>query len=104
MPRYGVLREDFAAHLKPIDLTPPPLPSHSSGTPADGGPVRFLRLPEVRRRVPYSRATIYRLITAGKFPRPYSLGARAVAWLESEVNAWIEARLSAAARSANPQS
>ena len=57
---------------------------------------KFLRLSEVRNRVPYSRATIYRLISSGAFPRPYSLGARAVAWREAEINEWIEARLNAA--------
>lgn len=57
------------------------------------GNARFLRLSEVRRRVPYGRASIYRLIAAGQFPRPYSLGARAVAWLESDIDAWIEARV-----------
>jgi prophage regulatory protein len=54
---------------------------------------KFLRLAEVRNRVPYSRSTIYQLITQGKFPKPISLGARAVAWLESDIDAWIEARI-----------
>jgi prophage regulatory protein len=90
MHRSGVRQKDFAA--RPSTQ----LPSQNAETPADGGPMRFLRLPEVRNRVPYSRATIYRLITAGRFPRPYSLGARAVAWLESEVDAWIAARVEAA--------
>ncbi len=102
MPPTGVLHEDFAARLNATGSARPLIPSHNSGTPADGSPVRFLRLPEVRARVPYSRATIYRLITAGQIPRPYSMGARAVAWLESDVTAWIEARLSAPAPSANP--
>ncbi len=77
----------------------PQAPKRSSTqvpSPADAHPLRFLRLSEVRGRVPYSRATIYRLITAGQFPRPYCLGARAVAWLESEVDAWIAARVEAA--------
>ena len=56
---------------------------------------RFLRLAEVRDRVGYGRATIYRLMTAGQFPLSYSLGARAVAWLESEIDAWIEDRVKA---------
>jgi prophage regulatory protein len=55
--------------------------------------MRFLRLAEVRNRVGYGRATIYRLMAAGHFPRSYSLGARAVAWLESEIDAWIEDRV-----------
>ena len=57
-----------------------------------------MRLSEVRGRVPYSRATIYRLIAAGVFPSPVQpWGARSVAWLESkEVDAWIAARVEAA--------
>lgn len=54
---------------------------------------RFLRLSAVRERVPYSRATIYRLCSKGEFPRPYALGPGAVAWLEREVDAWIQARI-----------
>jgi prophage regulatory protein len=103
MPRSGALQKAFAARFKTTGSTQPPIPSHNSGMPVDRSPARFLRLPEVRTRVPYSRATIYRLMTAGLFPRPFSLGARAVAWLESDVTAWIEARLSAPASSANPQ-
>jgi prophage regulatory protein len=54
---------------------------------------KFLRLAEVRNRVPYSRSTIYQLITQGKFPKPINLGARAVAWLESDIDEWIAARV-----------
>jgi prophage regulatory protein len=56
---------------------------------------KFLRLPEVRNRVPFGRATIYRLIANGEFPRPYNLGARAVAWLEEDIDAWMESRVNA---------
>jgi prophage regulatory protein len=35
-----------------------------------------------------SRATIYRLIKSGKFPRPLSIGTGAVRWRQSEVIAW----------------
>ena len=54
---------------------------------------RFLRLPEVKNRVGYGRATIYRKMNAGMFPQSYDLGARAVAWLESDIDAWIEGRI-----------
>jgi prophage regulatory protein len=59
----------------------------------------LIRLKEVQQRVPYSRATIYRLVQAGAFPGNIPIGGRAVAWLESDVNNWIEQRLRAAARS-----
>lgn len=55
--------------------------------------MRFLRLADVRSRVGLSRSQIYRQISTGDFPKAYSLGARAVAWLESEIDSWIEARV-----------
>lgn len=54
---------------------------------------KLLRLADVRDRVPYSRSTIYQLIAQGKFPKPINIGERAVAWLESEIDAWIQARI-----------
>jgi prophage regulatory protein len=54
------------------------------------------RLPDVLKRVGYSRSTIYQLIAEGRFPKPISLGERAVAWLESDIDAWIEARIESA--------
>lgn len=56
---------------------------------------KFLRLSKVMDRIPYSRATIYRKIAAGEFPKPYNLGASAVAWLESDIEAWIAQRIAA---------
>lgn len=35
-----------------------------------------------------SRATIYRLIKIGKFPRPFSIGTGAVRWKQSDITAW----------------
>jgi prophage regulatory protein len=35
-----------------------------------------------------SRATIYRLIKLGKFPRPLSIGTGSVRWRQSDVIAW----------------
>ena len=57
------------------------------------GQVRFLRLPEVLARTGLSRSTIYVRLGQGRFPRPVSLGARAVGWIESEVDEWIRARI-----------
>lgn len=62
---------------------------------------RFLRLAEVRSRVPFGRATIYRKIALGEFPKPYSLGDRAVAWLESEIDAWMKARIELSTQPSN---
>ena len=35
-----------------------------------------------------SRATIYRLIKSGKFPRPLSIGIGSVRWRQSDIIAW----------------
>jgi len=53
----------------------------------------LLRLPRVEAATGYKRSTIYRLIQQGEFPAPISLGARASAWVEDEVNAWIQKRI-----------
>ena len=49
----------------------------------------ILRLPEVKTLVGLSRSTIYAAVAEGSFPKPISLGAGAVGWLQSEVEAWI---------------
>ncbi len=51
--------------------------------------VRFLRLPEVLARTGLSRSTIYVRMAQGRFPRPVSLGGRAVGWIESELDEWM---------------
>ena len=56
-------------------------------------PIRFLRLTEILRRVPYSEAHIWRLEKAGKFPRRVRIGANRIAWVESEVNNWVSSKL-----------
>ena len=48
----------------------------------------LLRRKEVERIAGISRASIYRLIKAGKFPRPVSLGTGSVRWKQSDVIAW----------------
>ena len=42
----------------------------------------------VEKQAGISRATIYRMIKAGKFPRPVSIGTGAVRWKQSDVTAW----------------
>lgn len=49
----------------------------------------ILRLKKVKDRTGLSRSTIYLRIQEGTFPRPINLGARAVGWLENEIEAWI---------------
>ena len=53
---------------------------------------RLLRLSEVVARTALGRTTIYRKMGEGTFPRPLKIGARAVRWPESEIEAWLAAR------------
>ncbi len=57
---------------------------------------RFLRLKEVKHQCGLGRTSIYSGVKAGTFPGPVSIGARAVAWLSEDVDAWIESRIRAA--------
>lgn len=59
-------------------------------------PRQFLRLKQVEAKTGYRRSTLYAKIKAGEFPNSYALGARAVGWLNSDVENWIEARIQAA--------
>ena len=51
------------------------------------------RLPRIRQEIGLSRATIYRRISEGTFPKPVNLGGRAVGWLESDIECWIRERV-----------
>ena len=64
---------------------------------------RFIRLNEVMSRTGYGRTSIYRKMEDGSFPKSLKLGgppkdpnefdSRAVAWIEDEVDQWIESRI-----------
>jgi prophage regulatory protein len=53
----------------------------------------ILRLPRVLEKTGLSRSTLYEQMANDMFPRPVSLGARAVGWISSEVDVWLEARI-----------
>lgn len=53
---------------------------------------KILKLPDVMERCALSRSSIYAYIQGDKFPKPISLGERAVGWLESEISSWIADR------------
>ncbi|SEF90273.1 helix-turn-helix transcriptional regulator [Marinobacterium lutimaris] len=55
--------------------------------------MRLIRQSEVSKLTGLSRASIYRQIDEGRFPKSVSIGGRSVAWVEEEINEWIEARI-----------
>lgn len=48
------------------------------------------RIGDVVRRTTLPKASIYRDIATGAFPKPIQIGPKRVAWLSAEVDAWIE--------------
>lgn len=62
---------------------------------APAGPIHFLRLPDVLRRVPMGKSAWYKAIKDGDAPAPVKLGGVAM-WPEHEIDALarrlIEAR------------
>ncbi len=58
-------------------------------------PDRLIALPEVLTKTSLSRSSLYERMKAGAFPKPIGLGGRRVAWLEGEVDKWINTRIEA---------
>ena len=56
---------------------------------------KILRLKTVLGRTGLTRSMAYALLKDDLFTRPINLGPRAVGWLESEIDAWITARVEA---------
>lgn len=52
----------------------------------------IMRIREVMETVGIGRATIYRLLSRGDFPKPLKLGERSIGWREDEIQNWIEGR------------
>ncbi|MNZ53159.1 Prophage CP4-57 regulatory protein (AlpA) [compost metagenome] len=53
----------------------------------------LIRFSEVQRRTGYSKAWIYRLISQKRFPPAIKIGSRAIAFVESEIDDWINQRI-----------
>ena len=62
---------------------------------APANSLAILRRREVEARTGLGCSTIYDGIKAGTFPAPIQLGPKSVGWVESEINAWLAARIAA---------
>lgn len=60
---------------------------------------RILRLADVIQYTSLSKATIYRLLRAGRFPDPVKLSRRSVGWEKAAIDQWLDAREPARATS-----
>lgn len=54
---------------------------------------RVLRWWQLKERIPISHSRVYCMMNEGTFPRTISLGERSVAWLESEIDEWLQERI-----------
>jgi len=55
--------------------------------------MRLIKLKEVMVKTSLGHSSIYKFISEGTFPKQVSLGAKSVAWVESEVDDWIMERI-----------
>lgn len=55
---------------------------------------RFLRLDLVLERTGLSRATLYRKIQSGTFPRQVRIAERCCGWRESAITEWMNSPIS----------
>lgn len=52
-------------------------------------------MPAVEHKTGLTNSAIYAEIKRNAFPRPVKIGGRSSAWVEDEVDEWIEARIEA---------
>jgi len=57
---------------------------------------QLLRMRDIIRITGLSKATIYRQMDAGTFPKSIPLGGRVVGWEAREVQLWIDERIATA--------
>lgn len=55
----------------------------------------MIRIGEVCRRTGLSKSQVHRLTAEFGFPEPVKLGKRATAWIEAEVERWLQERIAA---------
>ena len=60
------------------------MPSHTE---------RLLTLTQVEQATSLKKSTIYALVQRGEFPKPRQITARRCAWVDSEIQGWIAARI-----------
>jgi len=55
--------------------------------------MKLIKLKTVMDCTGLARSTVYKFIAEGRFPKPVKLGARMVAWVESEIQEWIQEKI-----------
>ncbi|MBL4909365.1 MAG: AlpA family transcriptional regulator [Alteromonadaceae bacterium] len=55
--------------------------------------MRLIRLKEVINLTGLGRSSIYKFMSENKFPQSISLGERAIAWQEGEIEEWLQDKI-----------
>jgi prophage regulatory protein len=55
--------------------------------------LKLIKRTEVEAITSLKRSSIYAKMSEGTFPKPIKLGSRSVAWIEAEVQEWVENRI-----------
>lgn len=55
--------------------------------------MRLIRLKEVMRLTGLGRTSIYKFMAEERFPKQVSLGGRVAAWVESEIEEWLQDKI-----------
>lgn len=53
---------------------------------------KLVRIKEINQRFGIPISTIWYWINQGNFPKPIKMGERFIAWRESELDAWLDAK------------
>lgn len=69
-------------------VTQIPVGASNESPPSGAGFIRQKTL--LQEYVPFSAATLWRLVNAGKFPRPIRLATQVIAWRVADVLAWAK--------------
>ncbi|WP_372403758.1 helix-turn-helix transcriptional regulator [Acinetobacter piscicola] len=54
---------------------------------------RLIRRKEVQEKTGLGASSIYAMMKSGEFPQCLNLSERRVAWVESDVDSWVEDRI-----------
>ena len=70
-------------------------PRGALATTKVAGGRRLIRRPVVQSKTTLGKSAIYQGVAEGTFPKPVRIGPRLTAWIEDEVEAWLDDRIKA---------
>jgi prophage regulatory protein len=55
--------------------------------------MKLIKLKQVMDCTGLARSTVYKFMADGQFPKPVKLGSKMVAWVESEIQEWVNEKI-----------